>query len=38
MAPSETRGHFGAKKVENSSKTLRKGPIKCFSQIKKKIS
>ena len=38
MVPSVARGHFGAKKVESSSKTPRKGPIKCFSQIKKKLS
>ena len=38
MVPSVARGHFDAKKVESSSKTPRKGPIKCFSQIKKKLS
>ena len=34
MVPNVARGHFGAKKVESSSKTPRKGPIMCFSQKK----
>jgi len=38
MVPSIARGHFGAKKVRSSSKTLRKGPIMCFSQVKNKLS
>ena len=38
MVPSVARGHFRAKKVESSSKTPRKGPINCFSQITKKLS
>ena len=38
MVPSIARGHFGAKKVDSYSNTLRKAPISVFHKVKKIMS